>query len=101
MAPKFICTLIGHNTMMAWLKNTSGGKLPILGVRLLLPCRMVHGRDAKIPTKITISMYHDITEYVKLFFIVQFYFFSFSLSKSIDYRPVICRFQGSGYSITR
>ena len=34
------------------------------GSRLLLPCRSLRERDAKIRTKITRAIYHDVTEYV-------------------------------------
>ena len=56
----------------------------------LLSCVVPFVRgDAKIPTKITRSIYHDLTEYVVSYYIVQSDFLSFSLSKSIDFIFVI------------
>ena len=63
------------------------------GARLLLDilCRVARfvRRDAKIPTKITRSIYHDLTEYAVSYYIAQADYLSLSLSESIAFILVV------------
>ena len=56
-----------------------------------LLCRVARfvRRDAKIPTKITRSIYHDLTEYAVSYYIAQSDYLSLSLSRSIDFILVV------------